>query len=247
MKISILQALVLLYFLATLGFGFYRRSGKDVSSFLFAGRRLTIPALIATLVSTWYGGILEIGRFSYENGIVTWIIFGVFYYIAALLFLKFIAPKIIESNIPTIPELFQRSFGKWPALIAIICVILMTTPAPYLKILADLFNHVWDISKFVALLLGAGLSLTYAFTGGFSAVVRTDKLQFVLMFMGFALILSASYFQYGGIEFLKTNTPDYAFQIPGNFNWTFIFVWGFIALITFIDPGFYQRTFSGNS
>ena len=96
--------------------------------------------IIATLVSTWYGGILEVGRFTYENGIVTWIIFGFFYYIAALLFVKFIAPKIIESNIPTIPELFHRSFGKWPALIAIVCVILMTTPAPYLKILADLMH-----------------------------------------------------------------------------------------------------------
>ena len=246
-NIQLDQTLVLLYFLATLGFGFYKRSRKDVSSFLFAGRKLTIPALVATLVSTWYGGILEIGRFTYENGIITWVIFGLFYYIAALLFVKFIAPKIIELKIPTIPALIHRSFGKWPAFIAIICVILMTTPAPYLKILADLFNHVWDIPKFVALLLGSALSLAYVFTGGFSALVRTDKLQFVLMFMGFALMLSASYFQYGGIEFLKANTPDYAFDIPGNFNWTFVFVWGFISLITFIDPGFYQRTFAGSS
>jgi len=247
LNFSIDQTLVLLYFLATLGFGFYKRSGKDVNSFLFAGRRLTIPALVATLVSTWYGGILEIGRFTYENGIITWGIFGLFYYIAALLFVKFIAPKIIELKIPTIPALIHRSFGKWPAFIAIICVILMTTPAPYLKILADLFNHVWDIPKFVALLLGSALSLAYVFTGGFSAVVRTDKLQFVLMFIGFALILSASYFEYGGIGYIKTHTPDYAFQVPGNLNWTFVFVWGFIALITFIDPGFYQRTFAGNS
>ena len=73
---SIDQTLVLLYFIITLGFGFYKRSGTDVNSFLFAGRRLTLPALVATLVSTWYGGILEVGRFTYENGIVTWIIFG---------------------------------------------------------------------------------------------------------------------------------------------------------------------------
>ena len=244
---SIDQTLVLLYFLTTLGFGFCKRSEKNVNAYLFAGRRLTIPALVATLVSTWYGGILEIGRFTYENGIITWIIFGFFYYVAALFFVKFIAPKIIETKFSTIPELFYHSFGKWSALIAIICVILMTTPAPYLKILADLFSHVWDIPKLTALCLGAAMSLAYAFTGGFSAVVRTDKLQFVLMFMGFALILSASYFQYGGIEYLKAHTPNYAFQIPGNISWTFVVVWGFIALITFIDPGFYQRTFACSS
>ena len=244
---SIEQAFVIIYFLATLGFGFYKRSGTDVSSFLFAGRKLTIPALVATLVSTWYGGILEVGRFTYENGIVTWLIFGVFYYVAALLFVKFIAPKIIEREIPTIPELFLKNFGKVPAIIALCCVILITSPAPYLKILGQLFNYLWDIPHTWALLLGASLSLAYAFTGGFSAIVRTDKLQFILMFLGFGIILFSSYSQYGGIEFLLANTPDYAFSIPGNFNWTFILVWGFIALITFIDPSFYQRTFAGNS
>ena len=241
------QTLVLLYFLATLGFGFYKRSENGINNFLFAGRKLTIPALVATLVSTWYGGILEVGRFTYENGIVTWIIFGLFYYIAALLFVKYIAPKIIESSIPTIPELFLKSFGKIPALIAIVCVILLTTPAPYLKILATLFDFVWGIPVFWALVLGASLSLVYAVTGGFSAVVRTDKLQFVLMFTGFTVLLLSAYSEYGGITFLIANTPEFAFSIPGNFSWTFIFVWGFIALITFIDPGFYQRSFAGQS
>jgi len=244
---SLDQTLVLLYFLVTLGFGFYKRSGKGITSFLFAGRKLTIPALVTTLVSTWYGGILEVGRFTYENGIVTWIIFGLFYYIAALLFVKYIAPKIIESSIPTIPELFLKSFGKIPALIAIVSVILLTTPAPYLKILATLFDFVWGIPVFWALVLGASLSLVYAVTGGFSAVVRTDKLQFVLMFTGFTVLLLSAYSEYGGITFLIANTPEFAFRIPGNFSWTFIFVWGFIALITFIDPGFYQRSFAGQS
>ena len=242
-----IQGIIILYFLITLGIGFYKRSNDTVHSFLFAGRRLTIPALVATLVSTWYGGILEIGRFSYENGIVTWIIFGCFYYIAALFFVKFIAPKIIHSQIPTIPDLFKTAFGKWPAFIAIICIIFMATPAPYLKILADLLHHVWNIPIMAGLCIGATLSLAYTFTGGFSAIVRTDKLQFILMFMGFALILLASYFQYGGLSYLINNTPDHTFHIPGNFNWTYIFAWGFIALITFIDPGFYQRTFAGNS
>ena len=156
---------------------------------------------------------------------------------------------IISKQIAISPiyELFLKTFGKAPAIIALCCVILITSPAPYLKIWSQLFNYLWDIPHFGALFLGASLSLAYAFTGGFSAIVRTDKLQFILMFLGFGIILFSSYSQYGGIDFLLNNTPEYAFSIPGNFNWTFVFVWGFIALITIIDPGFYQRTFAGSS
>ena len=57
-----------------------------------------------TLVATWYGGILEIGRFSYEYGIVTWLIFGVFYYIAALIYATVFVPKILSSNFNSIPD-----------------------------------------------------------------------------------------------------------------------------------------------
>ena len=247
LKISIEQSFVVLYFLLTLILGFYKKSNNNLNSFLFAGRKLTVPSLVATLVSTWYGGILEVGRFTYQNGIVTWIIFGFFYYIAALLFAEYIAPKIIESNISSIPELFYSYYGKRPAIIATLCVILLTNPAPYLKILSTILLFIWDLSTLNALILGASISLSYTFRGGFQSVIRTDKIQFIFMFMGFMLLLTYSYLNFGGISNLIQNTPDYTFTLTGNLNWTFIFTWSFIALITFIDPGFYQRTFAGKS
>jgi SSS family solute:Na+ symporter len=36
-------------------------------------------------------------------------------------------------------------------------------------------------------------------------------------------------------------------SFPGSLNWSYIIVWGFIAMLTFIDPNFYQRTFAGRS
>ena len=141
------------------------------------------------------------GRFTYENGIVTWIIFGVFYYLAALLFVKYIAPKIVKEEIPTIPELFLTKFGQVPAIIALFCIVFITSPAPYLKILGQLFKYVWDIPFIWALLLGTSLSIVYVLFGGFSAIVRTDKFQFILMFLGFGVILFYSYYNYGGLDF----------------------------------------------
>ena len=83
---------------------------EDGEDFIFASRKLTIPAFVATFVTTWYGGILEVGRFTFENGIITWIIFGLFYYISAFILLKYIAPKIHFNNIGTIPEYFHKHF-----------------------------------------------------------------------------------------------------------------------------------------
>ena len=51
------------------------------------------------------------------------------------------------------------------------------------------------------------------------------------LFIGFGLILWNLHKDYGGIAFLMA--PIKLYQIPGNFSWTTIFVWGFIALITF--------------
>ena len=38
-----------------------RRPAKDVADYLLAGRALTLPAFVGTLVASWYGGILGVG------------------------------------------------------------------------------------------------------------------------------------------------------------------------------------------
>ena len=241
------QSLIITYFVVILIIGFLKKSKSDTNSFLFAGRSLSLPALVATIVSTWYGAILEVGRFTYQNGIVTWFIFSLFYYIAAIIFARFIVPKIIEINIPTLPDLFTKLYGRNAGIIALICILFMVSPAPYLKIFSELMSFAWDIPTSYSLLIAVFLTMSYSSIGGFSSIIRTDILQFFLMFVGFFILLISCYTSYGGIDFITANVPSYAFSIPGNFSWTFIFAWGFIALITIIDPGFYQRTFSGKS
>ncbi|MCH8548089.1 MAG: hypothetical protein LAT80_04375, partial [Balneolaceae bacterium] len=49
---------------------------ESEENFLLSGRKVTLPAFVATLVSTWYGGILGIGEWSYQFGISQWLILG---------------------------------------------------------------------------------------------------------------------------------------------------------------------------
>ena len=68
-------------------------SGRTAVDFILDGRRLTLPAFVATLVSTWYGGILGVGEYTFLYGISNWLVFGVPYYAAALIFAFFLAKK----------------------------------------------------------------------------------------------------------------------------------------------------------
>ena len=94
----IIPLLVTFFFLILLITGFVNKQKNSISDFLYSGRKLTTPALVATLVTTWYGGINEIGIEVIHNGVVVWLYFGFFYYIAALLYCYIIAPKIIAKN-----------------------------------------------------------------------------------------------------------------------------------------------------
>ena len=67
MSFEIDHILIWIYLLSILFIGITAKSPKTNIGYIYAGRKLTVPAFVATLVSTWYGGILEIGRFSNQN------------------------------------------------------------------------------------------------------------------------------------------------------------------------------------
>ena len=62
--------LVISFFTIIILIGFSSNQNNSISEYAYSGRKLTIPALVATLVTTWYGGINEIGNQTINNGIV---------------------------------------------------------------------------------------------------------------------------------------------------------------------------------
>src|SRR5271157_997976 len=87
---------IFLYFGGVLlvGYRSARKTRSTEDDFLLAGRTLTLPIFIMTLVSTWYGGILGVGEFSYRWGIANWTTQGVPYYFFAAVFAVFLAKRI---------------------------------------------------------------------------------------------------------------------------------------------------------
>ena len=233
-----------LYFTFLLLIGLYNSKNQNKSSYLNLSRSLTLPSFVATLVTTWYGGILEIGRFSYENGIVTWIIFGFYYYLAALIYGFIIGPKLYKNNIKNIPEYFKIYYGKIPGKISAIIILLISSPAPYVLIFATIISHIYGFNLHISAIMGIILSMGYVSVGGFKSIINTDKFQFVLMYLGFIFIFFYLLYTYGGLEFIQNNVPEKNLELTGKFSLGFIFSWSLIAMITFIDPNIFQRIYA---
>ncbi|MBT6782243.1 MAG: sodium:solute symporter family protein [Candidatus Marinimicrobia bacterium] len=240
-------SVLIIYVGLLIGFGFYRtkQSGKDPEEFLLAGRKLSLPGFVVTLVATWYGGILGIGENTYSYGIQTWFIFGLPYYIFAILFAFLIAGRINETKFISIPDQFHGRFGKTAGVVSALYILFLASPAPYILSIGILLQFTTGLSFGLSLLMSTGLSLSYIWIGGFKAVVRTDGLQFGFMFVGFILLLIFSMKSSGPIS--EFSLPETHLDITGGASIQYMLVWFFIALWTFVDPGFYQRCAAAKS
>lgn len=234
----------ILYIIFLLYLG-YRASNKTQyqkeDDYLLANRSLTLPAFVATLVTTWYGGILGIGEFTYLHGISTWFIFGLPYYFFALLFAVIFAGKIRKRNLYTIPDVLYTVYGRKVGLFGSLILVIMTSPAPYILMVGYLMQWVFGFPFIVSLILGTLFSTIYIFFGGFRSIVKTDIFQFILMFLGFGVLLFFLFRNYGGWTFLHNTLDPSYFIWNGSLSWQYILVWFFLASWTIIDPGFHQR------
>jgi len=238
--------LVLAYFVAVLFVGFRatRKSKSGADEYLLASRTLTLPMFVATLVSTWYGGILGVGEFSYRYGISNWVVFGVPYYFFALIFALFLAKKVRATNLYTIPDKLEQSYDRKTAVAGGFLTFFLVTPAPYVLMLGILVQLVFGFSLLVSILLTTFLTVCYLYTGGFRSDIWVNAFEFIMMFVGFALVVAFAYSKYGGLNFIRSNVPPLHLSWNGGNSVQFILVWFFIALWTLVDPAFHQRCYA---
>ena len=238
-----------IYFIALFLIGFLRKKKQTKNEdFLLSGRRLTLPLFVMTLVSTWYGGILGVGEFTYQYGLSNWFVMGFPYYIFALIYAFFIAGKIRKTQAVSIPELISQGYGKTPSFISGFFVFLMTSPAPYLLIAGIIISMITGLSSVLSALIIFIISAIYLYKKGFKSVVQSDVLQFLLMFAGFIILLVFLLKQYPIAEYFQPiHLPQDHLTLTGGLPATYIISWFFIALWTLVDPGFHQRCAAARS
>lgn len=241
--------IVIAFFIVVVVLGFIPKLTNKTSAdtYLLSNRSVGMFLFILTNVATWYGGILGVGEFTFNYGLLSWVTQGLPYYIFAILFAIFFAGKIRKASLFTIPDKLEEVYGKKMGLISSILVFILVSPAPYLLMIGSLLNLIFGINLLLALFIGIFVSVIYLFKGGYKANITTDAFQFFVMFIGFIAIVWFAFQKYGGISYLEANLPSLHLSFSGGASPTFIIVWFLIALWTFADPGFHQRCYSAKS
>ncbi|MBK8552433.1 MAG: sodium:solute symporter family protein [Ignavibacteria bacterium] len=236
------------YFVAVLIIGFKtKKSDNTVKDYLVAGRTLTLPAFVATLVSSFYGGVLGIGEFTFNYGISGWLLYAFPFYFFIAVFAFFLADKIRRSHLFTIPDKLFEVYGKKVSVFGGILIFFLSTPAPYLFMMGVLLQWIFGFKLIYSMLIALVVSVVYLVKGGFKSDVRVNIFEFFLMFIGFGIIIPFCINKLGGIAFLEARLPHEHLSFPGGIKLGYFFAWFFIGSWALVDPVFYQRCYAAKN
>ncbi|MBT3392712.1 MAG: sodium:solute symporter family protein [Elusimicrobiaceae bacterium] len=242
----IVFSLILIFvFLAVyLGNKFRNRKINPILDYIVMGRTLTLPMFIATLSSSFYGGIFGVNEITFNYGIFGFITQGVFWYIAYAVFAIFIVKKISAYKTITLPELTTGLFGNKAGKITALFSFMYVMPISYVLSLGIFINLIFGIGLVYSMLAGVVVVCLYSAGTGFRAVVFSDLVQASVMFSSIIIAAIFCIKTFNGFDILFTNLPKTHFDPTGGNTILHTLTWGFIAMVVLIDPSFYQRCFA---
>lgn len=181
---------------------------KNTGDYYVAGRSFGPLVLMATVCATIIGGSGLMGRAgkAYSNGFMA--IMTALPYLIGMFLFSAISGRIsdigMRHDISSIPELFERRFGKTAKLIlaAMIAFTMMGTVASQVTATATIIKMVGGnagISYEMGALIACVVFMVYTATSGLFGVVYTDVFQFyMLLIFVYLLIPAASLREVGG-------------------------------------------------
>jgi len=237
-----------------IGYYFYKRS-KGFDDYFMAGRDLTAPLLVGTLVSTFYGldtlfGNSEIGFFEGISAFFAYALpYTVLYGVMAFLS-PYFKNKFPEGT--TMQEIVFRKYGKTAGIFSSIASFFYSTNTMEIMGLGFMFRLITGMPYWMGVIIGVILITGFTWMGGLGAVTITDFMQFVVMLATVGIALVVGWNAIGGYENVMVGLQnfvgedaEYYFTVGAGYltPWT-LFAYSLTALAVLAEPAFFQRVFA---
>ena len=246
--VYITTILIYLLLLVILGVYFaFRVKKKD--DFLVAGRKLTAPVLVGTLLATWIGSgdIFSVADLSYNHGYSSLI--GSAGGWLGIIIVFFIAGRVRTFGQYTVPDILEVRYNKWARILATV-----TTIIAYVTIVSYQFRggglllsiiSEGKIAQDVGMMIIAGFVIFYTVFAGMLSVAYLDIVNGLLILGSVFLALPFLIHNAGGIANIAQNVTPRENFILGNMSW--LQAMGYFIptfLLALGNGNMYQRFFS---
>ncbi len=186
--------LILIYFVIVFAIGWWVKKRESAEDYLIAGRKVGLFQTAASMLAV-LGGLVIVGQaaLAFDLGIAAiWFWVGLALGIVCIgLAAKKIKGVADKGKFLTISDYVFEKFGNKAGYVSAIILFLAFLALLTGQFIAggSLFAPLLGVNYATAvLILGFG-TLIYLLLGGFKAVIKTDLLQFILMFIVFVFLL----------------------------------------------------------
>ncbi len=242
---------VLGYLVLLMGISIYKSfMVKSQDDFMVAGRSVSTPRLVGTLLCTWMGsGSLLAGAGLAANVGFSelWMAAGAWVGIIIVFFLAGRVRRIAEYTVPDILELRYNKYAR--ILGTIVIVIAYTTIVGYqFRAGGFVLDLVAGIPEWQGVLLTAAFIITFTAFAGMMSIVSVDIINGAVITVAMLVAAPLVFFNIGGSEHLTATLDPSHFQVFGDnsFFWAMgIFLPTFFLLLG--ESNMYQKFFSAKN
>ncbi|MEW5813110.1 MAG: sodium:solute symporter [Actinomycetota bacterium] len=245
-------AIIVVYLLAMLAFGFWGRTRtKDSADFLVAGRRLGPTLYTGTMAAVVLGGASTVGGvgLGYKWGLSgMWLVVAIAVGLLALSL--FFAGRIQRLRVYTVAQMLALRYGvdatsaSGIVMAAYTLMLSVTSTIAY----ATVFNVLFGTDRTVSVIIGGAVVMLYSAIGGMWSITLTDMVQFILKTIGiFALMLPFTLSKAGGFAGIRERAGDAVFDLGAIGLPTIITFFVVYSFGMLIGQDIWQRVFTARS
>ena len=186
---------------------YYKNRIDDTEDFAAAGRSLTWPYIMASVVATWIGAAVIIGGAAevYEYGFqgIVWDPFAPF--LTLILAGVFFVKRLRKTKYVTVGDYYSSRYGNNMGTIfsTVQALTGLAWVAAQFKSFGVLIHMTTGFDANIATIVGAVAILFVATAGGLWALSRTDMISFIVISLSLILMVPYTFSAVGGIgEFI---------------------------------------------
>jgi len=242
--------IIIVYFLGMITLGIWsRRKSKEVDDFYVAGRKGSSLFITGSLLATIVGGsaIMVTSKLGFSQGLtgMWWLLVGS---IGLLILGIFLARKVRDFGMYTLPEMIEKQYDKRVALAGSILIVIAWVGIIAAQIIAagSIMGILGIGSSLLWMIIFTIVFVIYTLFGGQHAIIRTDTIQAVIIFIGIFGALGLVLGNLGGLGGLIDKLPpeQWSFPTSSQFSSYDVINWLLLVGLTYVvGPDMYSRLF----